>query len=258
MQTSTMTPDEIRSAVSQYSRWYHRIEVYPGIVTPGVNDSAVNLERYHRIGLPSDCTGLRVLDIGCADGYFSFLMEQRGASEVVAIDYRSTNRSGFDIAHRILGSKVRFFHDNVYHLTPEKYGQFDIVLFFGLLYHLRNPMMALDVVRSMARTGGKLFAETHIIDEALQLGDGSTVKLGDLSPLLLDAPLWQFYKGDALNRDITNKWAPNMAGFRHLVEEAQFKIVQSRGYGLRGCLHAQAIEEPMSERSRQLDTGKQE
>lgn len=250
-------PEQVRKLISQYSRWYHRIEVYPGIVTPGINDTAANRERFDQLGLPHDCTGLRVLDIGCADGYFSFLMEQRGAAEVVAIDYRRRTSSGFDIAHRLLRSKVRFHDDNVYNLTPERYGTFDIVLFFGVLYHLRNPMLALDTVRTMTGRGGKLFAETHIIDEAVQLSDGTIAKMADLSPMLQGAPLWQFYKGGSLNGDITNKWAPNMTGFRHMIEEARFRVAASAAYGLRGCVHAEAIDDPVTEKSLNLDTSTQ-
>lgn len=246
--------DEVRSLVAGHHPWYHRIEVSPGIVTPGMNDTATNRERFDRIGLPLDCSGLRVLDIGCADGYFAFLMEQRGAAEVVAVDYRRRTSSGFDIAHRLLESKVEFHDDNVYNLTPEKYGSFDVVLLFGLLYHLRNPLLALDTVRNMTRPGGRLFAETCIIDDAVQLADGTTARMSDVAPRLQDAPMWQFYKGDSLNGDITNKWAPNMTGFRHIVEEARFEIVASEAYGNRGCLHALAVDDARTEKSLRLDT----
>ena len=60
--------------------WYHQIELAPGIVTPGVNDSPAVLRNLEALGLPDDCSGLRVLDIGCRDGFFSFAMEARGAN----------------------------------------------------------------------------------------------------------------------------------------------------------------------------------
>lgn len=254
MNESSPSLEEVRRIVAEHRSWYHRIEVRPGIVTPGSNDTEANRERFDRIGLPLDCSGLRVLDIGCADGYFAFLAERRGAADVVAIDYRRRTSSGFDIAHRLLGSKVAFHDDNVYDLTPEKYGAFDVVLMFGLLYHLRNPLSALDTVRTMVRTGGRLFAETHIIDDAVLLADGTNAKMADVSPLLREAPMWQFYKGASLNGDITNKWAPNMTGFRHIVEEARFEVLASEGYGTRGCLQARAVEDAMTEKSLRLDT----
>jgi tRNA (mo5U34)-methyltransferase len=257
MSHNSPSSEEVRSLVAEHRTWYHCIEVRPGIVTPGSNDTEANRERFDRIGLPLDCTGLRVLDIGCADGYFAFLMERRGADEVVAVDYRRRTSSGFDIAHRLLGSKVQFHDDNVYNLTPQKYGTFDVVLLFGVLYHLRNPLLALDTVRSITRPGGRLFVETHIIDEVVQLADGTTAKMSDVSPLLREAPMWQFYKGASLNQDITNKWAPNMAGFRHIVEEARFKVVASGAHGSRGCLHAHAVEDAMAEMSLRLDTSSQ-
>jgi tRNA (mo5U34)-methyltransferase len=246
--------DEIRRLIAAHGTWYHRIELRPGLFTPGLNDTAANRDRFDRVGLPLDFTGLRVLDIGCADGYFSFLAEQRGAADVVAVDYRRRTSSGFDLAHRLLGSQVRFHDDNVYNLTPEKYGTFDVVLLFGVLYHLRNPLLALDAVRAMMRSGGRLFAETHIIDDAIQLADGTTATMSDVAPRLQSAPIWQFYKGASLNGDITNKWAPNMTGFRHIVEEARFEVVAAAGYGSRGCLHALAIEDATTARSQRLDT----
>lgn len=255
MPTDTDTVTSIRNAIAQYEHWYHRIEVYPGIVTPGINDTEANLGIFDRLGLPQDATGLRVLDIGCADGYFSFLMEKRGASEVIALDYRKSTESGFAIASQILSSNVKYVVDNVYNLTPEKYGTFDLVLFFGVLYHLRNPLLALDRLRSIVNTGGMVFIETHLIDNAILLPDGTVQPLQSVAPTLVEVPLWQFYGRDSLNKDATNKWAPNMTGLKQAVEEAQFKVLDSKIYGSRGSLKAEAIADQNLEYFRLLDSG---
>ena len=89
--------------------------------------------------------GMRALDIGCSDGYFSFEMERRGA-DVVATDFVPETYTGFATARRILGSAVDYRMDNVYNLSPEAYGFFDVVLFMGVLYHLRHPLLALDLL----------------------------------------------------------------------------------------------------------------
>src|SRR5205085_3065443 len=146
--------------------WYHRIPIRPGIVTPGVNDAEATLAV---LDPPDDCTGLRVLDLGARDGFFSFAFERRGA-EVVAVDYVPADQTGFAIAAELLGSKVTYLHENVYNLTPEKHGTFDVVLCLGLLYHLPDPMRALHLMRALCRD--RFYLETQAIDKASLLPDG--------------------------------------------------------------------------------------
>jgi len=86
---------QIQSMIAAHTRWYHRIELAPGIVTPGINDSNANLRILDHLGLPTDCSGMRVLDIGTADGFMAFEIEKRGADEVVGLDYRKPTSSGF-------------------------------------------------------------------------------------------------------------------------------------------------------------------
>ncbi len=250
-----ITADEARARISKVEYWYHRIEVFPGIVTPGMGDSEAHRQRFDALGMPQDATGMRVLDIGCADGYFSFLMEKRGADEVVAIDYRDAKSSGFSVAQEMLASKVTYHVENVYDLTPEKYGRFDLVLFFGVLYHLRNPLLALDRIRQIMNPGGLLFVESQIIDTATLMPDGTFKALNDLSPALSAIPLWQFYSRDSLHKDATTKWAPNITGLRQVVEEAQFKVTATTVYGPRGGLRAEAVFDSRLEYFRAIDTG---
>ncbi len=96
---ASVTDADARAMISAYPRWYHRIEVRPGLITPGVNDSPGTLQM---LQLPSDCTGMRVLDIGTRDGFFAFELERRGA-DVVAVDYMPAERTGFPIAAQLLG-----------------------------------------------------------------------------------------------------------------------------------------------------------
>jgi 2-polyprenyl-3-methyl-5-hydroxy-6-metoxy-1,4-benzoquinol methylase len=247
--------EAIQAKVNRFAHWYHRIEVYPGVVTPGSGDTEKHRERFDQIGLPLDASGLRVLDIGTADGYFAFLMEQRGATEVVAIDYRASEASGFAIASELLSSRVKYFVENIYNLTPEKYGMFDVVLCFGVLYHLRNPMLALDKIRAITKTGGTLFIETQLLDNAVWMPDGTFKALDRISPELRHLPLWQFYGRDALHKDATNKWTPNLIGLKFAVEEAQFAVHDECIYGARGGLRAEAVVDQKLEFFRLLDSG---
>lgn len=133
-------PEVIRQLVASHSRWWHEIELAPGIVTPGDDSNRMKLPILDSIGLRTDLSGLRVLDIGCSDGFFAFEAEKRGAS-VVAIDFVPETYTGFAVARQILGSSAEYRMDNVYNLLPETYGLFDIVFFMGVLYHLRKPLV---------------------------------------------------------------------------------------------------------------------
>ena len=136
-------PADLRALVDGHPDWYHQIELAPGLVTPGAHTSGDALKVLNGLGLPADAHGLRVLDIGCRDGFFAFELERRGA-DVHGLDYADPEVTGFGIASRVLGSRVSYSVANVYDLDPDRFGTFDLVLFLGVLYHLRNPMLALD------------------------------------------------------------------------------------------------------------------
>lgn len=248
----------IQSMIKEHKGWYHQIELGPGIVTPGVNDSAENLRLLNELGLPADCSGLRVLDIGTADGFMAFEIEKRGAREVVALDYRKPASTGFSIASSILGSGVRHEVENVYDLTPEKYGHFDLVLFLGVLYHLRNPMAAFDRIRRIMNPGALLFVESQLLDNCILLPDGSTKALEKISPELTDLAIWQFYSKDRLNNDPTNKWVPNMTGLKEAIGEAEFEVLHQRINGARGLVMAKAIIDERTAHFQRIDSAKWE
>jgi tRNA (mo5U34)-methyltransferase len=180
-----MDSADVQQRVDSYKNWYHRIPLMPGITTPGVNDTESCLSLLH---LPGDLRGMRVLDIGARDGFYSFECERRGA-DVVAIDYMPPERTGFPIARAILNARVEMMQENLYQLSPEKWGTFDLVLCLGVLYHLRDPLLALDIVRSLTRH--RLILETHVIDEALLMWDGTKRSLSEVAPHLRGVPLMQ-------------------------------------------------------------------
>jgi tRNA (mo5U34)-methyltransferase len=131
--------DDLRSEIG----FWHSFELPDGTKIRGV----CTLEGLHRrisqFPIPGDLRGKRVLDIGAWDGWFSFEMERRGA-DVMAIDCWDNPR--FREIHGILGSRVDYRQLDVYELRPERIGRFDIVLFLGVLYHLKHPLLALERV----------------------------------------------------------------------------------------------------------------
>ncbi len=120
---------------------YHSIELPDGSVLPGLQPIEHLRWRLDLFGLPEDLRGKRVLDVGAWDGWFSFECERRGA-EVVAVDCIALDT--FHEAKELLGSKVEYLTLDVNELSARKLGTFDIVLFFGVLYHLRHPLLGLE------------------------------------------------------------------------------------------------------------------
>ncbi|MEO8381951.1 MAG: DUF1698 domain-containing protein [Acidobacteriota bacterium] len=245
-------PDEIRRLVASHVRWWHEIELAPGIVTPGDDSNRMKLPILDGLGLPADMRGLRALDIGCSDGYFSFEMERRGA-DVVAIDFVPENYTGFATARKILGSAVQYHMENVYNVTPEKYGRFDVVLLMGVLYHLRKPLAALDALRSVMPKDAQLFVGTMMIDEYFLLPDGTVTTLDAVSPILKDIPLWQAYPGDTLNGDYTNCSAPNRRALEAALSEAQFRVEAMQVVSMGGYARASAISDSLTAKYQRLD-----
>ena len=158
---NTNVADWIRHKVEAEHYWFQKIEVLPGLFTPGWSDPRIEKLPYY--GLPADLTGKRVLDIGCAEGFFSFEAEKRGAREVIGIDSFPDSIRRFNIIKEAKQSKATAFLMNVYDLEPKRLGTFDLVLFYGVFYHLKHPQMALERIRTVC-TGDLLF-QTHMYEE---------------------------------------------------------------------------------------------
>ncbi|MHC4991305.1 MAG: class I SAM-dependent methyltransferase [Planctomycetota bacterium] len=199
--------DALRAEVARLD-WWHRIDLGQGLVTPGRDDSVAKLSR---IGMPTDLQGLRVLDVGAWDGFFSFEAERRGAT-VVAIDTPAWTMNGgrgkdcFDLAHRILRSGVESRVLDVMELSPDELGTFDLVLCLGVLYHVRDPLGALERLASV--TTNQLILETHV--DALGFG----------------RPAMVFYPGSELNEDSSNWWGPNERALRTMLRDVGFDRVE--------------------------------
>jgi tRNA (mo5U34)-methyltransferase len=204
--------------------WYHTLELAPGVETPGYFDHRPLLAK---LPIPSSLSGQRCLDIGTFDGFWAFEMEQRGASEVVAADIldplawdwpadahpqaiqdletRKEAGRGFEIAAQALGSSVQKIEASVYDLAPDVHGEFDFVFMGSLLLHLRDPVRALERVRSVCR--------------------GSLLTLDSVDPLLtLMHPRRPLAFLDGIARPWW--WKPNLPGYGRMVRAAGFEILQ--------------------------------
>jgi tRNA (mo5U34)-methyltransferase len=216
--------------------WHQRWELFDGIYLPGRNDVETILED---VGLPEDLTGKRVLDVGAWNGGFSFECERRGASEVIALSLEDPETSGFNRLKAVLGSNVSYALGSVYNLDPQSLGQFDIVLFLGVLYHLRYPLLAADKLRAVTR--GELLIETHVIDQCfIPAGKTSAdaLPLTQVSPALGGVPLWQFYRRTELGDDPSNWFGPNVTAVLEGFGSAGFDVSLLRCWGTRAGFRA--------------------
>lgn len=181
-----MEQAEARALVATRT-WYHDWEIVPGVWTGGpcrVEDPAKTLDAY--FDLPENLDGMRVLDIGAWDGVYSFELERRGA-EVVSLDIQSPDACGYNTAHKILESKCRHIQADVCELGRDQeigdilevipscgkkpmklvyLNEFDLVLYMGVYYHLKDPMRAWEAIKSVMKPDAKLCFEGLVLDYA--------------------------------------------------------------------------------------------
>lgn len=203
---------DIRSSVQQL-RWFHQIDLGHGVITPGEDESERKLAQ---IRLPDRLDGWSVLDIGAWDGFFSFEAERRGAARVVAVDpavWRPPawgpngwgTQEPFQLARQALGSSVEVADIDLPDISPATVGEFDLVLFLGVFYHLPDPWLVLRRAASVCTR--LLIVETH----------------ADLQNFR--RPAMAFYP-DEVDGDPSNWWGPNGALLRAMLEHEGFDRIK--------------------------------
>jgi len=209
--------------------WYQKWEVFEGIFTPGINPISYICDLMQ---LPSDLSGRRVLDIGSCNGCMSLECERRGAAEVIGLTPSNGDEWGHHRLREVVGAtKTHFRVGSVYDLNPDVLGYFDTVLFCGVLYHLRYPMLGIDNIRRVAT--GDVFIETHISDKGIAREEEAV-------------PLWKFYRLNELNRDYSNWFDPNITAVIQAFESAGFSTELVSSDDERGRFHA-VVQEGMPE-----------
>jgi tRNA (mo5U34)-methyltransferase len=172
--------------------WHQRFQLAPGVYTPGQND----VDRLLRLArVREDLSGLTVLDVGASNGGFSFEAERRGATRVLAVDLPAVDYCGIDALRGLLDSRIEYLQASIYELPELVEEQFDLVFFFGVLYHLRHPLLALDNLRRL--THGRVLIETAVAD-------------AELGRRLSRRALARFYAGAELGDDPSNWFAPTV------------------------------------------------
>jgi tRNA (mo5U34)-methyltransferase len=214
-QKSRYSKKEILERISKIAFWGQSIPLPYGIITPG--RVMRNLDTIERLQLPQSLSGKRILDIGAWDGYYSFECEKRGA-QVLAIDnlnrmkrpdevkFAHLGNRGFETAKDILNSDVKFKNLDVYDIDPKEIGTFDIVLFLGVLYHLKHPTLALEKISKV--TNDQLIIETECLR----------------SPIIRRSML-EYIESDHLNQDPTNFCRPNISWIKSVLMDLGFSKI---------------------------------
>ncbi|HEY7129687.1 MAG TPA: glycosyltransferase [Nitrospira sp.] len=189
--------------------WWHSIDLGNGVVTKGGKTlQAIRTEA--EVAFRYGVEGKTVLDIGAWNGAFSFEAERRGAAAVTALDHHiwttdPEHRKAFELARDALGSSVKDIICDVHDVTPS-IGEFDVVLLMGIFHHLKNPLLAMEIVGPLAR-------EMLILESYTALND-------------LKVPAMRFFPRHELDGDASNWWGPNIPCLRATLELIGFRKIQ--------------------------------
>ena len=142
-----MTVDQIQQQVVKLGPWFHNLDLHGVKTAPDHFLGDYPAVKWHSFehAIPEDLRGKSVLDIGCNGGYYSIEMKRRGADRVLGIDFDDDYLAQARFAAEVMGYDIEFRTMSVYDVASLQ-EKFDIVLFMGVLYHLRHPLLALDLL----------------------------------------------------------------------------------------------------------------
>jgi SAM-dependent methyltransferase len=186
--TSIHDKFEKLSKETGWQNWYQKFEVVKGsgVFTPGHLDVQGYTARMKWLDLGENYfNGKRVLDIGAFSGAFSFFLEDLGA-DVLSVDVFNPDMNGFNIVHKVRRSKVVHKVASVYDLNPVDFGFFDIVAFFGVFYHLKHPLLALERINSVLEVGGLCIGSGSSCDSWYHNENMSCEEGADFSSITID------------------------------------------------------------------------
>jgi tRNA (mo5U34)-methyltransferase len=224
-EVATLTTHEIESKVKALGKWFHNIDLKGVKTAPDhfLGDYPSVKFRGFRHAIPEDLTGKSVLDIGCNAGFYSIEMKKRGASRVLAIDSDEDYLKQARFAASVNEMNIEFRKMNVYEV-PQLRERFDVVIFMGVLYHLRHPLLALDLLHDHV-------AKDLLIFQSMQRGSNNVFPVED------NYPFWEtdvFAKEDFpkmhfiehhYSGDCTNWWIPNRACVEAMLRSSGFDIL---------------------------------
>lgn len=223
---SGFTTEQIRSRVKELGKWFHNLDLQGVQTAPDhfLGDYPRNKWKSFADSIPSDLHGRTVLDIGCNAGFYSIEMKRRGADRVVAIDFDERYLAQARFAAEVCEADIEFQQLSVYDVA--KLGQkFDVVLFMGVLYHLRHPLLAIDLIHEHV-------ARDLLVFQSMQRGSD------EAAPVDPDYQFWQkdifddprfprmYFIENKYAGDPTNWWIPNRACSEAMLRSAGFEVLE--------------------------------
>lgn len=222
----TMSSRAVQRRIQELGPWFHNIDLDGVPTAPDHflgNYPYVKWRKFAH-AIPSDLTGRTVLDIGCNAGFYSIAMKRRGAARVLGIDFDETYLAQARFAAEMAEAEIEFQNLSVYDVGALK-ERFDIVLFMGVLYHLRHPLLALDLIREHV-------VEDLLVFQSMQRGSTAVTALAEDYHFwredLFDDPAFPklHFIEHRYSNDPTNWWIPNRACTEAMLRSAGFEITE--------------------------------
>ena len=219
-----MSEQQLREKIEALGPWFHNLRLRGVETAPEHflgNYPEVKFDSF-RSALPDDLTGKSVLDIGCNAGFYSFEMKRRGAGRVLGIDSDPGYLRQARFAAEVMGVDVEFRQLAVWEIAnlAEK---FDLVIFMGVLYHLRHPLLALDLIHEHV-------AKDRLLFQSMQRGSREVAEVAEdydfNEPAPFDDPGYPklHFIERRYSHDETNWWVPNRACTEAMLRSAGFRI----------------------------------
>ncbi|WP_394844548.1 TIGR04290 family methyltransferase [Pendulispora brunnea] len=219
-----MTPSQIERGVRELGDWFHNMDLGGVQTAPNhfLGDYPGAKWRRFEHAIERDLRGKSVLDIGCNAGFYCLEMKRRGASRVLGIDSDDRYLAQARFAASVTGTDIEFRNLSVYDVASLR-ERFDVVLFMGVLYHLRHPLLALDLLYDHV-VGNTLVFQT------MMRGSREEEPLAEDYPFserrIFDSPGYPklHFVERNYSKDPTNWWVPNLACAKAMLRSAGFVI----------------------------------
>ena len=221
---SSRTVDEIEKRVTELGPWFHNLSLLGVQTAPNhfLGDYPSTKWQNFQNAIPADLTGMTVLDVGCNGGFYSIEMKRRGANRVLGIDHDEGYLEQARFAAEVLGLDISFKQMSVYQVA-ELRERFDLVLFMGVFYHLRYPLLALDLLRQHA-------AKDWFVFQSMLRGSRTVPRIEEdyhfWERNIFDQPGFprMHFIEKNYSQDPTNWWIPNRACAEAVLRSAGFRI----------------------------------
>jgi tRNA (mo5U34)-methyltransferase len=217
--------DEIERKVAELGDWFHNLNLGGVQTAPDhfLGDYPACKWQNFASAIPASLRGKSVLDIGCNAGFYSLEMKRRGADRVVAIDSDPAYLAQARFAAEVNGADIEFRELDVYQVE-KLHEKFDLVLFMGVLYHLRHPLLALDLLSEHV-------VGDMLVFQSLMRGSREVMQLETDYPFS-ETGIFQaagypamYFVEKRYSHDPTNWWIPNLACSEAMLRSAGFEIL---------------------------------